>query len=183
MEYKLFVGNIPFDCTKYQFKNIFKKYTGFKNADLVNENNKCFGFVIFDNVNIIEDIIKTNNVFIKDRKLRLTRYNNKNKDTTNYIKLKNIPPSVSIHDIRTEFENYSEVGKCFIDMDRITGKYKDTGIVEIIETDIFKQLLDLDIILINDNQILMEKYDIKYDININSIPTINHNKEKKCKNL
>jgi RNA recognition motif-containing protein len=179
MEYKLFVGNIPFDCTKYQFKNIFKKYNGFKSADLVNENNKCFGFVIFDNVNTIEDIIKINNVFIKDRKLRLTRYNNKIKETTNYIRLKNIPSSISIKDIRTEFENYSEVGKCFIDMERMTGTYKDTGIVEIVETDIFEQLLDLDIILINDNQILMERY----NMNNNSYNVISNttNKEKKYK--
>lgn len=181
MEYKLFVGNIPFDCTKHQFKNMFKKYNGFKSADLVNENNKCFGFVIFDNVNTIEDIIKTNNVFIKDRKLRLTRYNNKIKETTNYIKLKNIPKTISIQDIRTEFENYSQVGKCFIDMDRITGKYKDTGIVEIIETDIFEQLLDLDVILINDNQILMERYDINMNINYSHSVSNTNNKEKKYK--
>jgi RNA recognition motif-containing protein len=181
MEYKLFVGNIPFDCTKFQFKTIFKKYTGFKSADLVNENNKCFGFVIFDNINIIEDIIKTNNVFIKDRKLRLTRYNNKIKETTNYIRIKNIPNTVSIQDIRTEFQNYSEVGKCFIDMDRTTGKYKDTGIVEIIETDIFEQLLDLDVILINDHQILIEKYDININSNSNFNIITNHNKEKKYK--
>ena len=56
--------------------------------------------------------------------------------------------SIKSSDIRTEFENYSEIGKCFIDMDRITGKYKTTGIIEIIDTDIFEQLLNLDIIII-----------------------------------
>ena len=73
----------------------------------------------------------------------------------------------------------SEIGKCFIDMDRITGKYKNTGIVEIIDTQIYEQLLGLDVILINDHQINIEKY-------IN--PTIqnnnnNDNKEKKYNKL
>ena len=164
MEYKLFVGNIPFDCTQIQFKNIFKIYDGFKNADLINDNNnnnnnnKCFGFVIFNNNRIIDDIINTNNIIIKDRKLRLTRYHNKIKETTNYIRLKNIPSFIKSSDIRSEFENYSDIGKCFIDMDRITGQYNTTGIIEIIDTDIFNQLVRLDIILIKDEKINMENY-------------------------
>ena len=179
MEYKLFVGNIPFDCTKLEFKNLFKKYKGLKSADLINDNNKCFGFVIFDNIEIIENILQSNNIHIRDRKLRLTRYNNKTKETTNYIRLKNIHDTITCEDIRIEFENYSEIGKCFIDMDRITGKYKNTGIVEIIDTQIYEQLLGLDVILINDHQINIEKY-------IN--PTIqnnnnNDNKEKKYNKL
>jgi len=162
MEHKLFVGNIPFNCNKNEFKNIFKKYNGYINADLINENNKCFGFVIFKDKESLENIIQLNNVFIKDRKLRLTRYN-KNKENNNYIKLENIPSIISADDIRKEFENYSEVGKCFIDMDRITGKYKTTGIVEILETEIYDQLLGLDVILINDHQISMKSYENKYD--------------------
>ena len=92
----------------------------------------------------------------------MTRYN-KNKESNNYIKLENIPNEISADDIRKEFENYSEVGKCFIDMDRITGKYKTTGIVEILETEIYEQLLNLDVILINDHQLVISKYENKYD--------------------
>ena len=165
MEYKLFVGNIPFDCNKNDFKNIFKKYEGFKNAELISDNNKCFGFVLFDDKNSMENILQNNNIFIKDRKLRLTRYNNKNKETNNYIKLSNIPSIITDDDIRKEFENYSEIGKCFIEMDRITGKYKTTGIIEIIDTDIYNQLLNLDIILINDQPINMSSYENKFNKN------------------
>lgn len=165
MEYKLFVGNIPFDCNKNDFKNIFKKYEGFKNSELISDNNKCFGFVLFDDKNSMENILQNNNIFIKDRKLRLTRYNNKNKETNNYIKLSNIPSIITDDDIRKEFENYSEIGKCFIEMDRITGKYKTTGIIEIIDTDIYNQLLNLDIILINDQSINMSSYENKFNKN------------------
>jgi len=161
MEYKLFVGNIPFDCKNRDFKKCFQKYKGVINADLINtssNNSKCFGFVLFDNIKNLDNILKENNVYIGERKLRLTRYFEKNKSTQNYIKLENIPSTINDKDIRKEFETYSEVGKCFVDMDRQTGKFKTTGIVEIIETEIFEQLLTLDVILINNEQILMSRY-------------------------
>ena len=164
MDYKLFVGNIPFDCKLNEFREAFKKCKGYVNADLINNSNsRCFGFVVLKNKECLEDLLNKNNVFLKDRKLRLTRYNNKTKETNNYLRLDNIPNNITSDDIRTEFENYSEIGKCFIDMDRITGKYKTTGIVEILETEIYDQLLGLDVILINDHQISMKSYENKYD--------------------
>ncbi len=158
MEYKLFVGNIPFDCKKKDFKKCFQNFDGFVSADLINSNSKSFGFVVFNKKITVDNIIKNNNIILGERKLRLTRYFDKNNKTSNYIRLENIPNFISDKDIRTEFENYSQIGKCFIDMDRETGKLKNTGIVEIIETDIFEQLLTLDVILIKDKPILMKRY-------------------------
>ena len=151
MDYKLFVGNIPFDCKLTEFR-----------ADLINNSNsRCFGFVVLKNKECLEELLNKNNVFLKDRKLRLTRYNNKTKETNNYLRLDNIPNTITSEDIRTEFENYSEIGKCFIDMDRLTGEYKTTGIIEILEEDIFYKMLNLDSILVNDIPINISKYDNK----------------------
>jgi len=158
MDYKLFVGNIPFDCNIDEFRNAFKTCKGYITADLINENtSRCFGFVVLKDNLSLENLLN-NNILIRDRKLRLTRYNEKIKEQHNYIKLENIPTSITKEDIRTEFENYSKIGKCFIEMDRLTGKYKTSGIVEIIETDVYEQLLTLDTILINDKPINMSRY-------------------------
>jgi len=160
MEYKLFVGNIPFNCKLSEFRDVFKKCKGYLNADLINNSNsRCFGFVVLKNKESLEELLNKNNVCLKDRKLRLTRYNSKTKESINYIKLDNIHISITNDDIRKEFENYSEIGKCFIDMDRLTGKYKTTGIVEILETDIYDKILNLETILINDIPINISKYD------------------------
>ena len=175
MEYKLFVGNIPFDCKLSEFREAFKKCKGYITADLINNiNSKCFGFVLLENKNCIEELLNKNNIFIKDRKLRLTRYNNKIKQTNNYLKLNNISSSITINDIKKEFENYSNIGKCFIDMDRNTGKYKNTGIVEILDIDIYDKFLNIETILINDLPISIEKYE-------NNI--INKYNNKSIKNL
>lgn len=159
MEYKLFVGNIPFDLKKKDFKNCFQKFNGFVSADLIiNSNSKNFGFVVFNKKTTVDNIIKDNNIIIGERKLRLTRYFDKNNFIQNYIRLENIPNTIIDTDIRKEFENYSPVGKCFVDMDRNTGQLKNTGIVEIIETEIFEQLLTLDVILIKDTPINLKRY-------------------------
>jgi RNA recognition motif-containing protein len=160
MDFKLFVGNIPFDCTLNEFRNAFKKCKGYINADLINNSNsRCFGFVILKNKESMEELLIKNNIYVKDRQLRLTRYNNntKNKEN-NYIKISNIPSILTINDIRREFENFSDVGKCFIDTDRNTGEYKDTGIVEIIDTDIFEQLIKIETLLINEYTINLSRY-------------------------
>ena len=174
MEYKLFVGNIPFNCKKKDFKKCFQNFDGFVSADLINNtNSKSFGFVVFNKKTTVDNIIKDNNVILGERKLRLTRYFDKNNKTQNYIRLENIPNNITDKDIKLEFENYSPVGKCFIDMDRDTGKLKSTGIIEISETEIFEQLLTLDVILIKDIPINLKRYVNK--IIINKEPECNYN--------
>ena len=48
---KIFVGNVPFQCSKEEFTDCFNKYKGFLDADIVNrfnsENCRGFGFVTF----------------------------------------------------------------------------------------------------------------------------------------
>jgi len=158
MEHKLFVGNIPFDCNLNDLKNAFKKYNGYINIDLINNTGPyCFGFVVFNNKEDAERILNNNNIYIRDRKLRLTRYNKK-KEQINYIKLNNIPISFKVDDIKNEFSNYSKIGKCFIEMDRVTGIYKNSAIIEICETDIYEKLLKMEIIYINNIPIEMSRY-------------------------
>ena len=62
MEYKLFVGNIPFDCKKKDFKKCFQNFDGFVSADLINSNSKSFGFVVFNKKITVDNIIKNNNI-------------------------------------------------------------------------------------------------------------------------
>jgi len=161
-EYKLFIGNVPFECTDSEFKNIFKKINGYVNAELIaGISNRGFGFVTVENLEALENIIIENNLYIKDRKLRITRYNsNNNSNKKNlYIRLQNIPKELTIQDIKSEFENFTQIGKCFIDTDRETGEQKTTGIVEILEESMYQSLLNLEELLINDFPITMTKFE------------------------
>jgi RNA recognition motif-containing protein len=158
-EYKLFIGNVPFDCNEFEFKNTFKKIKGYINAELI-QNNRGFGFVTVNNLEDLENIIEKNNIYIKDRKLRITRYKSNNFIKKGfYIRLENIPKNISVDDIKKEFENFTEIGKCFIDTVRETGEFKSTGIVEVLEESMYNSLLNLEELLINDYPITMKKYE------------------------
>lgn len=60
-------------------------------------------------------------------------------------------------------------------MDRLSGEYKDTGIIEILDSDIYEKLLKMESIYINDIPIEMSRF-------INTINTIN-NKSNGLQNL
>ena len=73
--------------------------------------------------------------------------------------MENIPTELTVNDIKLEFENFTKIGKCFIDTDRETGEQKSTGIVEILEDSMYNSLLNLEELLINDFPIMMKKFD------------------------
>jgi RNA recognition motif-containing protein len=167
---KMFVGNVPFDCTNIEFRDCFKNAEGYVIADLINM--RGFGFVVLSSPIYRDNILKENNFFLKNRKLRLSVYDNQPKnnniEVSSFIKLENISPNVSRDDIQNEFKNFCEVGKCFIDTNRITGEKLSTGIVEIFDVEVLHQLLSLGTLLMHDkSEIILKPFNKKSDNQIN----------------
>lgn len=155
---KLFVGNVPFDCTNIEFRDCFKNIEGYVIADLINM--RGFGFVVLTSPMHRDNILKQNDFFIKNRKLRLSLYDNQPKnniEVSSFIKLENISPNISRDDIQNEFKNFCEVGKCFIDTNRITGEKLSTGMVEVFDVEVLHQLLSLGTLLMHDKSELILK--------------------------
>ncbi len=160
MDCKIFVGNVPFDCTNIEFRDCFKNINGYVTADLISM--RGFGFVVLENKMQRDLILNNNNFFIKNRKLRLSPYDNQTKDSTeksSYIKLENISSNISRDDITNEFSNFCRVGKCFIDTNRVTGEKLSTGLVEIFDVEVLHHLLSLGSILMPDkSEILLKPF-------------------------
>lgn len=150
---KVFVGNVPFKCTKKEFINCFKNYDGFINADIIHQYNsnksRGFGFICFDSPNNANKFINNqSNIILKDRILRFSKYMSVDKtivnrkfDDRNFLFVKNVPPSYKTENIINIFKKYSKLGSCFINTDMNTGKSKESAIVEILDNDCFKFLL------------------------------------------
>jgi hypothetical protein len=158
MDCKIFVGNVPFDCCSSEFKDCFKHINGYVTADLINL--RGFGFVVLQNKLQRDQTIVDNNFFIKNRKLRLSKYDNQTKGTvekSSFIKLENISDNITRDDIYKEFKNLCEVGKCFIDTNRVTGEQLSTGLVEIFDVEVLHQLLSLGSILMKDKSEIILK--------------------------
>ena len=156
---KIFVGNVPFDCNNIEFRECFKHVNGYVIADLINM--RGFGFIELQNSHYRDLILNGNsNFFIRNRKLRLSIYDNSGKnniETSSFIKLEDISPNISREDIQNEFSNFCKVGKCFIDTNRLTGEKLSTGLVEIFDAEVLHQLLSLGMLLMHDKSELVLK--------------------------
>lgn len=148
-EKKLFVGNVPYNSTQKEFYNCFKNVDGFINAELIVNNNtgisRGFGFVTI-NTDINVNNLKNTNIVFKERELRFTNYQNKtntysyNSDN-NYIYVNNIPEGKNRKWLKDCFNKYEPIGKYFIMMNHQTGQYKNCGIIEIINDNMYNKLL------------------------------------------
>jgi RNA recognition motif-containing protein len=174
-ETKIFVGNIPFDATPKEFSTCFEKTEGFISADLMLS--RGFGFVTYKNKFFCENLIKNNDSYIRNRRLRLSLYEQPKKTIQEkiYIRLENINEYITRDEIKKEFDNFCKTGICFINRNRETGEFLNTGIIELFEKDVAQQLLNLGSIIMSDSsEIILKPYEDKTENtyrfnNINSI--------------
>lgn len=177
-ECKIFVGNVPFQCTQTEFRECFEKMKGFIKAEIVNKNDitmsRGFGFLTFDNKENAMNLIGNNKIIFKDRQLRFTEYvqnkqNNDGFEKENYFEsnsenseedkldlneekislkqrnlliVKNLPENFERNDLFEVFSNFGKIGRYFIMTDHETGIKKECGVVEIIDNEIYKNLLE-----------------------------------------
>lgn len=75
---KVFVGNVPYQCTREEFQDCFKDMEGFINADIIrrykSKLTRGFGFVVFETKEQSDTIMKNDTIELKDRVLRFSEY-------------------------------------------------------------------------------------------------------------
>ncbi len=78
MKNKIFVGNVPFHCTRDEFQECFKHLEGFETADIIrrykSKLSRGFGFVVFKDDNQAKTLLDIDNIMLKDRVLRFSPY-------------------------------------------------------------------------------------------------------------
>lgn len=174
-ETKIFVGNIPFDATSKEFIKCFENTEGFVSADIMFT--RGFGFVTYKNKLLCEKIINNNDSYIRNRRLRLSLYEQPKKTIQEkiFIRLSNINDYITRDEIKKEFDNFCKTGICFIDRNRETGKFLTTGLIELFDKDIAQQLLDLGTIIMPDSsEIFLQTYDENLEEKVTHINKINN---------
>jgi len=105
---KVFVGNVPFQCTRDDFQNCFKHIDGYVNADIMrrygSKISRGFGFVIFETDEHAANLLLIENIMLKDRKLRFSLYNIQEKSRTYLLYVSNID----------KIDTDDELAKCFV---------------------------------------------------------------------
>lgn len=166
-KHKIFVGNIPFQCTNEEFNECFKHIEGVIKAEIIYKPytmiSRGFGFITFDSNENAQNMLLQNNIFLKDRLLRFTEYESKlvkYKDNipenlikfkqNNFIMIKNLI-DIDRNDLYNEFDKYGHIGRYFIACDRKTGVLKNYGVVEIFNNELFDTLINMKQITIKNN--------------------------------
>lgn len=79
-EFKVFVGNVPYNCYQDEFSNCFNHLHGYKHCEVIirpgTTLSRGFGFVIFDDKKDADVLLNTDKqIILKDRILRFSTYN------------------------------------------------------------------------------------------------------------
>jgi len=161
---KIFVGNVPYQCTQEEFEKCFTDVEGYVKAEIItlykSNTSRGFGFVTLNSLENAEKLKLRNDITFKGRILRFTTYQSEshNKPTienvNNYLYVENIPSNQTINKkwLMNIFKDYGPIGKCYIIMNKDTGEYENCGVVEITDDDKYKNLLSKKkLIILNKN--------------------------------
>ena len=149
-ECKIFVGNVPYQCTQEEFTIFFQNIDGFIKAEIITVHktnmSRGFGFVTMRSLCDAENLKHREDILFKGRTLRFTSYHNDNlkpmmENINNYIFVDGIPYGKNRDWLRDCFVAYEPIGKCFVAMNHETGDMKNNGVIEIIDDIKYKSAL------------------------------------------
>ena len=178
---KLFVGNIPYNCTEIDFNKCFKNIDGFIEGCIVKKKNNTdfsrgFGFVTMKTSYNADKLKNRKDIKLKDRYLRFTTYNNNNNNNNivsninnfnirkkNYLFVDCIPSYYDRYKLKEIFADYEPIGKYFINTYHDTGQLKNNGIIEVLDNKIYYNLINKKYIKYNDVVLQVSKW--KYIFN------------------
>lgn len=141
---KVFVGNVPFQCSREDFQKCFCDMEGFINADIIrrfrSKLSRGFGFVVFRNKEQAESLINRTDIKIKDRVLRFSPYSIRNYTNTSDEPYQRAPYQVFINNLATETTNSQllEALNSFDDVCDCNIKTKNGGTLATVKFDTHK---------------------------------------------
>lgn len=149
-ECKIFVGNVPYQCTQEEFARCFQNVDGFIKAEIITVHktnmSRGFGFVTMRSLYDAENLKQRDDILFKGRALRFTSYQNENskpvmENLNNYVFVDGIPDGKNREWLRNCFSFYEPIGRCFITMNHENGEMKNNGVIEIIDDSKYKSIL------------------------------------------
>ena len=160
---KVFVGNVPFQCTREEFQECFKHMEGFETADIIrrykSKLSRGFGFVVFkeeaQSKKLLDDV---NEIKLKDRVLRFSSYENEEKPTkiknSHQIYVSNLDIDTTHEQLKNAIQNTgTSVSACFVNVKN----NKNIGIICVNSLEDYTKLLENPPFL-NDKPLILKPY-------------------------
>lgn len=143
---KIFVGNVPFQCTKDEFMKCFETMEGFVDADIIrrfrSKLSRGFGFVVFDNEDSAKKLLESEPIKLRDRELRFSVYsvekNNKFSKPDHQVFIKDLEEGETSDDLREKLNCYNDIISCIVS----SRNGKTYGVVGFKTQESYQDLLD-----------------------------------------
>lgn len=152
---RVFVGNVPFQCTDEEFQDHFKNYEGFKEASIIrryhSKLSRGFGFVVFDSQDSADKLLAKKDVKLGDRELRFTQYHTKQQPSRYRGYVQNLGFDVTEEQLRLLFNDYADI---FVNI-KETKRGTRVGIVHFKSYDDYKRAESGKFVL-NENELAVE---------------------------
>lgn len=131
MEFKLFVSNVPYNCTEEEFKTFMLTLEGVKDVKLIPRLNvpfnKGFGFVTVSSKEVHDSFMTNDNVIFNGRKLKFTEYVNQQKFYKLHVM--NVPEAATEQELFNTFSKFGSVDSVKKDFNYALKKFKGTAVV------------------------------------------------------
>lgn len=178
MSYKLFVGNVPFNCSLDEFNNVFKDQPGFIKAELIyrvkSKLTRGFGFIEVESKDNIKNLLE-NTFNIGNRTLRITEYTSDNTEKKDVYKIfiKNLE-YLTENEIINGLKKYNSVISVSISTDKDTNKSRGHGIIELGSNEEYMEIIGENTLKIKD--VVTNVYPFKNKFQKNKVNFINKKK-------
>ena len=175
---KIFVGNVPYQCTQEDFDECFEKIKGFVRGEIITTQktkmSRGFGFVIMNSTESANELKKRTDITLKNRILRFTCYSSMSDSTRlsmlgdhthqlhvqhhNYIKIDGIPYDKNREWLKNVFVEmgYGPIGRYFVCMNHNSGERKDYGMIEILDAIKLRKLVEKRVFYVEKDSVTLE---------------------------
>lgn len=149
-ECKVFVGNVPYQCTQEEFDNCFSDVDGFIKAEIITvhktDTSRGFGFVTLRTHHDAEKLKCRTDITFKGRVLRFTPYQNESPKShlephNSYVYVDKIPTGKDRVWLRSMFSSYEPIGKFFIFVNHENGEKKNSGLIEVLDESKYREII------------------------------------------
>lgn len=144
---KVFVGNVPFQCTTEEFKECFENLEGFVTADIIRRHHsklsRGFGFVVFDTEEQANGLLNETGINLRDRVFRFSSYLQdsvpKKKEAGSFqVYVNNLEVGTTSENLKEAFNDYDDLTTCVVN----STSRNTTGVVTFESYDSFKSVLN-----------------------------------------
>jgi RNA recognition motif-containing protein len=151
---KIFVGNVPYNCTLAEFVACFDQHTGYRECDVIkkvdSDKTRGFGFVIVETIDDMTNLLNQH-IILQNRKLRLDRYTQQNDNDVLKGFVRNIPYDTTPDELKKCFRVFGPIINCTVSQNMDISNKITTGIIEFEKKQSLSDVLDAKKIILNKN--------------------------------